>query len=305
MKKLLGVFLLWIAFLASDFAHAASRFLTCLTACTITAADTSIWGTSSGGTGASVPGSGDDVILDAGTCVGGGTCTATMGAAYNPTWLTFTQSACTATTTGCIFDANPNTNTITLTAANGYANTGSGTRTTSGGTWVLSNNGAIWNIATSATITNSPSVNFSGTGGTASRRFLGAGTKVYGTITVAAGSAAWNMTGTGNTITTLTIGAGQRIMFPAGATTTVTTFTNVSGSSSTPTVFLTESPTNGVATISSANNWTCDWCGFGGMTFSGGGTFSATNAANYGNNTNIIINAPSGGATPHIIGSGI
>jgi len=112
MKKLFGFALLALAFLAPDLAQAANRFLTCTTACTITAADTSIWGTASGGTGASVPGSGDAVILDGNTCVGGTTCTATMGAAYNPTWQSFDMSACTASTSGCIFDANTNSKTM-------------------------------------------------------------------------------------------------------------------------------------------------------------------------------------------------
>src|SRR3954469_16922347 len=108
MKKLLRI-LLALHIAGHQFipgiAEAANRFLTCTTTCTITAADTSIWGSVSGGTGASVPSTFDDVILDAGTCVAGTTCTATMGAAYNPTWQSFTMSACTASTAGCIFEA--------------------------------------------------------------------------------------------------------------------------------------------------------------------------------------------------------
>lgn len=300
MNKLFGLFLLALAFLAPDAVQAANRFLTCNTACTITAVDTSIWGTTTGGTGASVPGSSDDVILDANTCVGGTTCTATFGAGYNPTWLSLTMSACTASTSGCIVDANTNTNTITLTANTGYVNSGSGTRTLSGGTWVISGTGAVWNMAASATVTNSPSINFSSSSG-AARTFSGGG-KTYGTVTLgaAASNASVTVFQTGATVGTLTINAPNRISSNAN-TITATTITNIAGSSSTPTLFTTF---NGTSTFSSANNWNCDWCGIHGYTFSGGGTFTATNSLNFQGNTGITITPPSGSGGRGIIGSG-
>src|SRR6185369_2856541 len=127
MMRQLAPLILWLLLCLP--AEAANRFLTCAVTCTITAADTTIWGTTSGGTGASVPGSSDAVILDAATCVGGVTCTATMGAGYNPTWQSITMGACTASTTGCIFDWSANNNNVTLSAATGLNNNNTGTRT--------------------------------------------------------------------------------------------------------------------------------------------------------------------------------
>lgn len=295
MNKLFGLFLLAVACWVPDVASAANRFLTCNTTCTITAADTSIWGTTTGGTGASVPGTSDDVILDGATCVGGTTCTATFGPGYNPTWISLTMSACTASTSGCILEANTNGNTITLTSnGNAYINTGSGTRTLSGGTWVLSGTASVWNIAASGTITNNPSVTFSGTTGI-SRRTFTTGGKTYGTVTVVSSSAPTNITGAA-TIGTFTVSAPNWIGLGASTTLTVTTFNNVSGNSSSQALFISENPQTGIATIASANNWTCDWCGFAYMTFSGGGTFSGTNSFKFGNVTGITVTAPSGGA---------
>lgn len=293
MNKLFGLFLLALAFLPGG-AEAASRFLTCNTTCTITAADTSIWGTTTGGTGASVPTTTDDVILDANTCVGGTTCTATFGSGYNPTWNSITMTACTASTSGCILDANTNGNTITLTGVNPMANGGSGTRTISGGTWVLSSNTANWNSAASSTVSNAPNISFTGTGGTTARRFTGGG-KTYGTVSFSGNSNSLVQFNDSNTFGTLTISAPNRFELATSITLTVTNLTTVSGSSSNQVLFMTNNGLNGISTISSANDWTCDWCGFFGMTMSGGGTFSATNGFNGGNNTGITITAPSGG----------
>lgn len=294
MKKLFGLALLALACWASDVAQAANRFLTCNTTCTITAADTSIWGTTSGGTGASVPTTTDDVILDANTCVGGTTCTATFGSGYNPTWLSFTMTACTASTSGCIVDANTNGNTITLTGANPMANAGSGTRTISGGTWVLSSNTANWSTSATATISNAPNVSFTSTGGTTARRFTGGG-KTWGTISLTGNANTQTQFNDSSTFSALTISAPNRLYLPTSVTLTVTTLTNVAGSSTNQVFFMTSNGLNGISTISSANNWICDWCGFYGMTMSGGGTFSATNSFNGGNNTGVTITAPSGG----------
>lgn len=293
MNKLFGLLLLALVAVAPGSADAASRFLTCSTTCTIDASNTAIWGTVSGGTGASVPTTTDDVILDASTCVGGTTCTATFGAGYNPTWISLTMSACTASTSGCILDANTNSNTITLTATgNAYVNSGSGTRTLSGGTWILSGNTAVWNIVASATVTNSPSVSFTGTGGNGVRRLI-AGGKTYGTVTVASGTSP--IVFAAGTITTLTIAPGNSVAISGANTLTVTTMTNITGSSSAQTLFTTDSFFNGRPTISSANNWTCTWCGMGGVIFSGGGAFSATSSFDFLGNSGITISPPSGG----------
>jgi len=303
MKKLFRVLLaLHIALyqFIPDLAQAAQRFLTCNTTCTITAVDTSIWGTTTGGTGASVPGSSDDVVLDGATCVGGTTCTATFGAGYNPTWQALTMSACTASTSGCILDANPNTNTITLTNSGAYTNTGAGTRTLSGGTWVLSNNAALWTINASATVTNNPSVSYTGTG---NRRFFGGG-KTYGTVSNVSGTS-FIINGN-NTIGTFTPSPGNSIYLNTGVNLTITTITNVTGSSSLQTLFINQDTITATVTITPTNNWTCDWCGFSNITRAGAGTITATNSFDFkGNNTgaSFTITAPSvGGGGGRIIG---
>src|SRR5262245_672467 len=124
MRKLLLA--LGLALLAGQ-ALAANRFAVCTTTCTWDGASTAMWSTTSGGgTGASVPGSGDAVILDAATCVGGTTCTITVNT--NPTIQSLTMGACTASTTGCILDFSVNNNSPTLSVVPSLSVTGTGTR---------------------------------------------------------------------------------------------------------------------------------------------------------------------------------
>lgn len=306
MKKLLAAFLLWSAFLLPIPADAAARFAVCTTTCTWDNSSTAMWSATSGGaTGASAPVAGDDVTLDAATCVGGTTCTITTFAG-TISINSLVMSACTATTAGCILDASANNTNFTIAASgNAYINTGSGTRTLNmgSGTWTLSGNIAVWNIASSATLNAGTStLTFTGTGGTGRKTFNG-GTKTYSTVSFVSSTSATEITNAA-TIGTLTIAAGNVILLPGSLTLTVTTFTNISGSSSAQTLFISNSISNGIATTSSANNWSCSWCGFGYTTWSGGGTFTATNSADYKANTGISITAPSvgGGGVPRFIG---
>ena len=296
MRKLLGLTLLWIAFIAPDVVQAASRFAVCTVTCTWDNTDTSMWcATDTGCTGASAPTSADDVTLNANTCVGGVTCTITTFAG-TISINTLIQSACTASTTGCILDASANNTSFTIAGTNCYVNTGSGTRTLNmgNGTWTCSGNSAVWNIVASMTL-NSNSSTLAFTGAAASARSFTGGGKTYNIVTIsAAGSNANTFTfQTGNnTFNTLTIAAPNRISSNT-TTQTITTLTNVTGSSSQQVLFTTF---NGNSTISSANNWTCEWCGIQGYTFSGGGTFSAPNSFNFGNNSGITITPPLGGS---------
>jgi hypothetical protein len=295
MKKLFGLFLLGLTALAPDLAQAAARFAVCTTTCTWDNTSTAMWSTTSGGaTGASAPVAADDVTLDANTCVGGTTCTITTFAG-TISITSLTMSNCTASTAGCILDASANNTNFTISGSSCYANGGSGTRTLNmgNGTWTCSSNTAFWSIVASSSFNaNSSTLAFTGTGGTSSRRFTG-GAKTYNVVSVASGSSAFIPSGA--TITTFTVSPGNRINLAAGASLTITTLTNIAGSSSAQTLFNNENPTNGASTISSANNWTCDWCGFSGMTFSGGGTFAGTNSFSFNQNTGITITAPSGG----------
>jgi hypothetical protein len=199
-------------------------------------------------------------------------------------------------------DFATNNNNVTLAGASGFTNTGSGTRTLNmgSGIWTLSNNTALWSQAGATNLTfnaNSSTISFTGTGGTTSRRFLMGTSRTYSTVTFASGTSPIIIDGATNTINTLTIAPGNTVLTPNNTTLTVTTFTNITGSSSTQTVFTSSNPVFGRATVSSANNWTCTWCGFGAMVFTGGGTFSATNSFDFMGNSGITITPPSGGGS--------
>jgi len=304
MNKLFGLFLLALAFLTPDLVQAANRFAVCTTTCTWDNSSTAMWSTTTGGaTGASAPSSVDDVILDAATCVGGTTCTITTFAGTISV-NSLTQSACTASTAGCILDGSANNTNFTISGNAGYVNNGSGTRTLNmgSGTWALSSNTTQWSVVASMTL-NAGTSTLAFTGASATGRTVDGGGKTYSTITVSAigtGIGQFQINNS-NTIGTLTITAPNRISIQNGTTQTITTLTNVSGTSSNP-VLVTGNSSFGVGTISSANNWTCNWCAITMMTFSGGGTFSATNSFDLKGNTGITITAPSGGGGGRIIG---
>lgn len=256
------------------------------------ASDTTHWAAASNGAGGqSVPGASDTVTFDGSS--GGGTVTVNFGGLITIQSLTF--GAFTGT-----LDFATNNNSITLTDSNSLNGSGTGTRTLNmgDGTWTLSNAQALWNCTTVTNFTlnaNGSTVAFT-TAVTNQQRFLGGG-KTYNIVTFAGGGhAAISITGA-NTFGTLTItNTPVRVAMPNSATTTITNFTNISGSASAAVIFESDNPLFNVATISSANNWTCDWGSFNRMTFTGGGTFTANNSLNAGNNTGITINAPSGGS---------
>ncbi len=122
------------------------------------AVDTSIWSATSGGaTGASVPGVGDDVIMDGSS--GGGT--VTLG--YSPTVNSISMGAFTGT-----FDGGGYSPTM---ATLGVSGTGARTLTMGAGTWTLTGNAAtIFSMATTTNLTfnkgNAFVCNYSGSTGT-------------------------------------------------------------------------------------------------------------------------------------------
>lgn len=297
MRKLLAVIAFLFLLLSTIYVEAANRFLTCVTACTITAADTSIWGTTSGGVGASVPGASDAVILDAATCAGGVTCTATMGAAYNPTWQSITMGACTATTTGCILDFSANNNNITLNAVGGFSGTGSGTRTLNmgNGTWTLSNAGGVFTIATSTNLTfnaNSSTLSFTGTG----NRQISPSGKTFNIVSVGAGvtgsAVSSFQVAQAGTFTTFNVTAPNYLTFSGGATLTVTNAFTWVGSSSSPLGLASNGATLS-ATIAAAASSSMSWAGIRDMTFTGSPT--ASSSLDLGHNSGITITPPASG----------
>lgn len=198
-------------------------------------------------------------------------------------------------------DFATNNNNVTLSGSGTFTNTGSGTRTLNmgNGTWTLSANNALWSQSGATNLTfnaNSSNIAFTGTGGTTSRRFDMGTSRTYSTVSVSSGTSPFIISAITSTISTFTVSPGNSIMLPSNNTITVTNFTNITGSSSAQTLFFHSNPTNGRPTISSANNWTGTWCGFGGVQFTGGGTFSATSSFDFLSNNGITITAPSGGS---------
>lgn len=299
---LIGLFLsilLW-----PSLVHAANRFLTCNTTCTITAADTSIWGSSSGGTGASVPGSSDAVILDGATCVGGTTCTATMGAAYNPTWQTLTMGACTASTSGCILTFATNNNNITLNATNTVLSlTGTGVRTLNmgSGTWTLSGATPIIDTDTATNLTlsgASATISYTSASPVGARTFS-TGAKTWGNIIIAANStgySTWFINGA--TFTSLTVGAGVHLNFQNGHTFTITTLTM---NCTTAALCLVRSQSQSTETTLALTTANIVGMAANLVTFTGSPT--ATSSYSLGGVTGITIVAPAAGAN-RIFGGG-
>ena len=263
-----------------------------------------MWSTTTGGaTGASVPGSGDAVILDAATCVGGVTCTITVNTSF--TILSLNMDACTATTTGCILDFATNNNSPTFSATAGVSLQGTGTRTVNmgSGMWTLSSASATWAVTASLTLNQGTSTILFSNVAPIARTFTSGG-KTYNSVTIAAPTvpapAIFTFAGAA-TFSTLTIGGGIFPNFPSATTTTITTL-NTSGTSTAP-VLMFSSSTSTAATLS-VTSATMTWNVVKSMTFSGSAV-SATNSLDAGGNTGTItITPPStgGGGGGHIIG---
>lgn len=270
------------------------------------------WASASGGTSACAGGgtggapiTSDVAIFDAAS--GGGTVTVNYGGTVPIQSLTMSSF------TGTL-DFATNNNNITFSAGGqSFVNTGSGVRTLNmgSGTWTFQGQSVYFDQSGATNLTfngSSATLAFTGTGGSTGRRIY-LGNRTYGTITIAASSAPLELTGGGSTIGTLTISPGSVISFGNNSTINVTNLTNIVGSSTTPTVFLTNNATFGRFTISSANNFTGSWLVLSSGIFSGGGTFSATNSLDAGSNSGITISPPSGGggggAGNKVIGGGI
>jgi len=262
------------------------------------ASDTTHWSATSGGAGGqSVPGSSDDVTIDGhASGLNGGTVTVNT----NPTIISLTISAMVGT-----LDFATNDNSITI--SGNFTNSGSGARTFNmgDGTWSFTGGVVVFNQNGATNLTfnaNGSTIAFTGTATSGNRRFLG-GSRTYNIVTInSSTNYAFSITGA-NTFATLTISSPNRVYFPAAATTTITTLTGMTGTASAPNAFIGDNTTGNPATISSANNWTAEWGSFTYMTFSGGGTFAATNSLNLGNNSGITITPPSvGGGVVGVIG---
>jgi hypothetical protein len=317
MKKLLGLFLLALAFFAPDQAQAANRFAVCTTTCTWDSTSTAMWcATDTGCTGATAPGSGDAVIFNTNTCVGGTTCTVTVDATINgATFQSITAGTCTASTTGCILDFSVNNPSITL-SGTGMNLSGSGTRKYLLGsgtfTFTTTTAGALFDIGTvtnldGASTFTAPIVYNATTAG--ERQFNGGG-RTFGSFTVNANTSRGGVRiFSANTFSSISIDDGSSyIMFPASATNTITGSGGLilTGTSSNQMLVLPNTPNSGTATISlSSGTSTPTWAAFMGITTTGAGTMTATDSFNLGRNTldsGDTITIPSGGGGGRIIG---
>jgi hypothetical protein len=316
MNKLFGLFLLALAFITPDLAQAASRFAVCTTTCTWDNTSTAMWSTSSGGaTGASAPVAGDDVTLDAATCVGGTTCTITTFSGTISA-KTVTWGLCTASTAGCIIDASVNNTNFTLNDGGGgtaglFNGTGTGTRQWKAGTgtYALTATAASPFIEMTTT-TNDTSV-FSGAtwtmsgANTGSRDIIGGG-KSYGPTTINANSSGGQTLLSGsNTFASLTVNGPFNLQLGNGLTQTITGALTLTGTSNS-TVASIQSNSSTPSTISLGAASTGTWVSLRSFTTSGAAALTASNCFSLGRVTlanSGQCNTPSGaGGGGRIIG---
>jgi len=298
MKKYLFLIALWLTFFVPGSAQATAKFLVlCSTACTWDNTNDAIWSLSSGGANNTThPVAGDDVTLDAATCVGGTTCTITTGA-VTISAATITWGACTASTTGCIIKADTNNTNFTLSATNGtnLNGNGSGTRKWIGGsgTYTITQNGPFGNFFALNTATNDQGSTFnsatwvlSGTAGSGSGRgFLG-GTFSFGPTTFNANSGGGTVLMTGaSTFASLTINGPNTFYFGNGNTQTITGALTLTGSSSSSVVNLSSNAIDATATLSLGAASTGTWVALHTIITSGAAGLTASNCFNLGLNT--------------------
>lgn len=273
--------------------HNASRFWFGGTGTWDLSTQTHWSGTSGGPTTASAPGSADTVTFDGSS--GGGTVTPSYGG--TGTFQSITGGAFTGTV-----DWSTNNNSVSLGLASGTALNLGGTATRTfklgGGTWTFSGTGALISLFNNSGMTfngSSAALSFTAVSSAVRSLALTGAPYTFASLTVAANSSGGQFTVNNNTVTftTVSIGAPNYILWPA-AVTTITNALSITGTSSGPVGFA--SGTGGTqATISSANNGALAWAGLHDMKFQGGGTFTAANSFDLGNNSGITITAPSAG----------
>lgn len=264
--------------------------------------DTTHWASSSNGAGGvAVPASGDTVTFDGNS--GGGTVTVAATINGTNTISSLTMGAFTGT-----LDFSANDPNITMST---FSGSGTGTRTLNmgDGTWTITSTGnnTIWDMATTTNLTfnaNGSTIAFAAAG--SANRTINPGGLTYNIMSFSdsgGGFSSFLWSSNSNaTIATLNITAPVKMAFGQGRTITITNSFNWAGSSSNPILLLVRDDVNGAGTtISSANNGTIDYGVLRGLTFSGGGTFTATNSIDAKGNTGITITGPSGSGV--VIGS--
>ena len=266
------------------------------------ATTTTHWDDASGGAGGdAAPGVNDIAIFDAAS--GGGTVTVT--------WASGTVT-CQGITTGAYtghLDFSTSDNNVTLTAAGGWNGSGSGTRTISlgDGVWTLSaSSGTPWNMSTVTGLVafncNGSTINM--TGNTTSAIAFAGGGQTYNIVNFGPNSSLGGYSISGNnTFATLGVTAPTTLVIVVASTQIITNAFTWTGTASNH-INVLSSATSGatVGTISSANNGTVIWGAIRGITCSGGGTFTGTNAINAGQNSGITITPPAAGTGGSVVG---
>lgn len=298
MKKLFGLFLLALAFLAPGVAQAATCFWVGGTG-TWDTTNAASWDASSGGAGGDCAATGgvpkqatDIATFDAASGGGVVTVDSTMNGV---TMAQITAGAFTGT-----LDFSVNNPSMTFTTALSF--TGSGVRKflLGSGTLTLTGNGVVFDLGTVTNLDGTSdfaSASYVVNTNTAFTRTFSGGGRSYGPLTVSANPGRGIMLILGaNTFSTMSVAAGNYMLFANATTNTITTAPTWSGSSSSPILLGSNSTTN-VATIAiGSGTLVCDWCGLNSITGSGGTARNATNSLDFGRNTGFTITPPSVGS---------
>ena len=298
MKKLLGIILLGAFLLSSSLAQAATCFWVGGTG---SIDDITHWSISTGGAGSTCLAAGGwpNSTADSGTfdaSSGGGTIT------RNVAWTigTLTTSAFTGT-----FGNAGDTATVNV---NNFSNSGSGTRTVNLGasTWTCGSPGTTactWGFTSATNLTFNANTSTVVMGGSTSGSYqianLGPTGITYNVITFSPDQATGRGTlgsssGTTN-IATLNIGSPNEISNSNSNTWAVTTLNWTGGTPSLSSwVLMYSSAPGNQMTIALTNASSCTFCAFREINVTTS-SITATDAINFGRNTNINFTPPSGG----------
>lgn len=258
--------------------------------------NTANWSTTSGGaSGASVPGSSDDVIIDGhASGLNGGTITVNTN---------FSVLSINCSTMVGTLDFGTNNNSPTI-GNNGWNNSGTSTRTINLGsgtfTFTMTNISVlVWGTTTNLTL-GANTATFLFTGNSANGRTIGLSGATLAnlpSISIAAntGTGTWDIGGAGTqTIPTLTIAAPNQITWSTSAI----TLTNLvfSGGSSSALTYLTTNALTTQRTIPLTNSTSGSWMALRGINPTTG-TITATNSFDLKlNGANATITPPSSGS---------
>ena len=207
-----------------------------------------------------------------------------------------TATASTITITTGVFNANNFNVTATIVS---LSNSNTRTLTMGSGTWTIGLlcpvNTVVWGMATTTGLTfnkNTANIVIQSNSLAGSRSFQG-GSQTFNGLTIDSNTALGAITFTNSVaFSSLAVGAGNLLALGASTTLTVTNAFTLAGTLALPISFATLSPGT-ISTVSIASGAsTIDWGMIRDITFSGGGTFTASNSINQGNNSGIAITPP-------------